>query len=159
MAENTDQQPSQIKQPHPERSRPVAGSTRQLSGTHFIFASIIAIGLALAINFSNRVSADRELNDIQNTIEREIELLENEREELQQRLSYVASDAYVAAWAHEEGRMIREGEVLIIPRPASPVVAVAPPLELMPDVQTTLPEPENPALWWALFFDTSPPGT
>lgn len=132
--------------------------SRQLTGTHFIFAAIIAIGLALAINFSNRIIADRELREIEAAVENEIDLLQGEQQDLLQRLDYVRGDAFVEDWARSEGKMIREGEVLVIPVPAAQNATPVPLIEDMPDMQTAPPEPETWELWWALFFDTPPPG-
>jgi len=136
--------------------------TRQLSSMQVIFAVILAMGLMLAIQFSTRITADRDLQSIQNRVEQEIELLRREQGELVQQLAFVESDAFVEAWARGEGRMVREGEVLVIPVPSN---IVAPEQEEAVDVftpdtielETTLPEPENWELWWALFFDTAPP--
>lgn len=133
---------------------------RQLSSTQVLFAVILTIALMLAIQFSSRIQDERELTKIQHTIEDEINLLRREQADLIDQLAYVESDAYVESWAHSEGRMVREGEVLVIPVPSSSTLqqntqpAVS---ETIATVDTTLPQPAKWEVWWALFFDTPPP--
>jgi cell division protein FtsB len=133
---------------------------RSINGTQLMFAVIIAIALMLAINFSSRVSADRDLRQVRDRVDAEIEALRREQGELIQRLAYVQSDAFIEAWAHSEGRMVREGEVLWVLFPSANTTdaqAVATP-QVVVEVPITKPtEPWH--LWWALFFDNPPPGT
>lgn len=133
---------------------------RQLSSTQVMFAVILTIGLMLAIQFSSRIEADQDLDQIKNTILDEIELLQQEHKELTEQLAFVDSDAYVENWAHEEARMVREGEVLVIPKPIADVAlqTASSTEEVVPIlVDTELPEPQTWELWWALFFDQPPP--
>jgi len=82
--------------------------------------------------------------------------LERQQSSLISELNYVKSDAYVETWARDEGKMILEGEVLVLPQPMNNTVeAVATPVSFAA-FETTPPEPENWELWWALFFDTAP---
>ena len=74
-----------------------------------------------------------------------------------QELSYVKSDAYVEYWARDEGKMIRDGEVLILPKSSGMQSSSGRPSVPLVEFQTTAPEPENWQLWWALFFDGEPP--
>ncbi len=151
----TQRNAEQPPPPNERRSR----RPRRLSSTQVTFAVILAVGLMLAIQFSSRISGERDLNRIRDTIDDEIELLRQEQAQLIEQLAYVESDTYVEDWARSEGRMVREGEVLIVvvaaedqatAQEAQPAV---PPEEL----ETTLPEPASWQLWWALFFDSSPP--
>ena len=132
---------------------------RTVSSTQVMFAVIVALALMLTINFSGRVSADRQLRAIRDTVLREIDLLRREQGELIARLAYVQSDAYVADWARSEGKMVRDGDVLILPVPMSATLAENNPpaaIEFAPP-QTRQQQPENWQLWWALFFDSPPP--
>lgn len=132
---------------------------RQLSSTQVMFAVILAIGLMLAIQFSSRIQDERQLAVIRDTINEEIDLLRREQADLIDQLAFVGSDAYVESWAHSEGRMVREGEVLVIPIPSTTTLQQTS-QAIEPDVaavDTTLPQPETWEVWWALFFDTTPP--
>lgn len=123
-----------------------------------MFAVIIAIGLMLAINFSTRILADRDLRAIQNQVIAEIDELRAEQADLISERDFAQSDDYVALWARSEGRMVREGEILIVPVPLTSEVQVRPTQTFdMAEVDTTLPRPENYQLWWRLFFDSDPP--
>jgi cell division protein FtsB len=131
--------------------------TGQLSGLQVMFAAILAIGLLLAINFSTRIAAGQPLQDTYDRVQSEIQRLKQEQAALIAERDYVQSDAFVEQWARSEGKMIRPGEVLVIPVPAGPGVASTPvPVNQVP-VQTTPPEPDPWVLWWSLFFDSPPP--
>lgn len=132
---------------------------RQLSSTQVMFAVILAIVLMLAIQFSTRINAERQLFVIRDTVEDEIELLRREQVDLNNELTYLGSDAYVESWARSEGRMVRDGEVLVIPVPFGETLLSQQdtPIADANVVETTLPQPENWHLWWSLFFDMQPP--
>ena len=131
---------------------------RRLTSIQLMLAVALTIGLVLALNFSSRISLDRDLARIHAEFSREIDVLLAEQKRLIAELDYVKSDAYVEYWARDEGKMIREGEFLILPQS---VGAAAPeptrPRRLV-EFQTTEPKPKNWELWWALFFDEPPPG-
>lgn len=136
---------------------------RPLTSTQVTFAAILAIGLMLALNFSARIDADRDLQEIRRKVEQEIDLLRREQSSLIAELDYAASDAFVEAWARSEGKMVREGEVLVIPVPltvATPVtdaetVAVS---DFTDFADEPLDDVDNWKLWWSLLFDVPPPG-
>lgn len=130
---------------------------RQLSSTQVMFAVILAVGLMLAVNFSSRILADRDLQEVRTKVLQEIEFLKREQGDLVDRLNYVNSDAYVEDWARSEGKMIRDGEVLVLPVPSNTLPETEPVTSASVPVQTTLPEPERWELWWALFFNSPPP--
>lgn len=133
---------------------------RQLSSTQVMFAVILTIGLMLAIQFSSRITAERDLINIRDTVQQEIDLLEREQISLQEQFEFVASDAYVEEWARRDARMVRNGDLLFVPVPSVNTIEqlqqVAQ-VQTFTSVDTTLPEPENWELWWALFFDNPPP--
>ncbi len=147
-----------MSQPTPDPPQRPSGS-RQLSGMQILFASILAIGLLLAINFSNRISAGRRIQENYEALQMEIATLEAEQAALQEELSYVRSDAYVESWARAEGKMVRPGEVLVVPVPAgAPLPTPTPtPAVSVPLLDEEEPPMENWRLWWALFFDSPPP--
>ncbi len=140
------------KPPRVERKR-----TGQLSGVQVMFAAILAIGLLLAINFSSRISAGQPLLEAYDRVKAEIELLKQEQGRLIAERDYAVGDSYVERWARDEGKMVREGEVLIIPVPITDNTLPTPVVEPSVAVETTPPPPEPWLVWWALFFDTAPP--
>ena len=131
---------------------------RRLTSIQLMLAVALTIGLVLALNFSSRISLDRDLARIHAEFSREIDLLLSEQERLIAELDYVKSDAYVEYWARDEGKMIREGEFLILPQSVGVAADEPTPPRRLVEFQTTLPKPKNWELWWALFFDEPPPG-
>ncbi|MCY4070155.1 MAG: hypothetical protein OXG60_02540 [Chloroflexi bacterium] len=130
---------------------------RRFSSAQILIAVILTLGLLLTLNFSGRIQLDRELQGIHAEVLAEIADLQIEQQSLVEELKYVKSDAYVEYWARDDGKMIREGEILIIPQGIG--TSDAPPSAVVQLVEfvTTEPEPENWELWWALFFDGGPP--
>ena len=124
-----------------ERDR--RGPDRRLTSIQLMLAFALMIGLILTLNFSSRIKLDRDLGRIHNQFSAEIATLETEQQELVAQLGYVKSDAYVEYWARDEGKMIREGEVLIMPKSgAVTTVALASTVRLF-EFETTAAEPEN----------------
>ncbi len=136
-----------------EKKRPTA----QLSGVQVMFAAILAIGLILGINFSTRLAASRPLEAYYKSVEEEIRRLELEQVTLIADRDYANSDAFVERWAREEWKMVRPGEVLIVPLVVGTPANSAPAPQFFVEVDTSPPKPDNWTLWWALFFDNDPP--
>jgi len=122
-----------------------------------MFAAILAIGLILAINFSTRIAAGKPVQEAYERVQAEIEQLKQEQARLIEERDRARSDAFVEAWARDEGKMVRPGEVLIVPVPAGETVQATPVAQLTLVVETKPPEPDPWRLWWGLFFDSPPP--
>ncbi len=130
----------------------------QISGVQVMFAAILSIGLILAINFSTRISAGQPLQAAYNRVQDEIEQLQAEQVDLTALRDYGRSDAYVERWARDDGKMIRPGELLIIPVPSGRSLEPTPDAQVsIGDVRTTPNDPQSWMLWWQLFFDSPPP--
>jgi len=131
--------------------------TGQLSGVQVMFAAILAIGLLLAINFSSRIAAGQPLQAAYDQMRNEVAQLRDEQAALIAERDYIRSDAYVEEWARDEGKMVREGEILVIPVPSGINIEAAPVAQPPVPIQTAPPAPETWTFWWSLFFDTQPP--
>lgn len=131
---------------------------QQISSVQIVFALLLSIGLLLVINFSGRIARGQQMEAERQRLQATIDVLEREKLELLRARDYAASDAAVEEWAHREAKMVRDGEVLVIPIPGNLAVPTAapPPLVYVP---TPVPEPAIPNwhLWWNLFFDGEPP--
>lgn len=143
-----------------ERSKQIRRRNRQLSGAQIMFAGVLAIGMILGISLSSRVASSQPLREGLGDIRTEITQLEMEYDRLLGERDFALSDAYVEQWARDEGKMVRDGETLVIPVPvgganAEPQQVAVPTIVFEPE--TTEPEPEIWELWWALFFDSPPP--
>lgn len=131
--------------------------TGQLSGVQVMFAAILAIGLALAINLSSLINSARPLQEKYRQLSDEITQLERDQANLLVERDYARSDAYVESWARNQGKMVKPGEVLIVPIPSGIDMQPTPIPEMGVAVETTPPEPQPWMLWWSLFFDSPPP--
>ncbi len=130
----------------------------QISGVQVMFAAILSIGLILAINFSGRIRDGQPLQEAYNLVRKEIAQLQEDQATLTAQRNYVMSDAYVESWAHDDGKMVRNGEVLVIPVPSGAEVNVTPtPAVPINEVQTSPEQAPTWNLWWQLFFDSPPP--
>jgi cell division protein FtsB len=148
----------QLQEPDIEQSERPMRRPGGVNGTQIMFAVIVAIGLMLAINFSSRVSADRELRAVRDAVQQEIDQLKREQGQLIDQLNYVQSDAFIETWARSEGRMVREGEVLMVLFPANTTASAAPTPEPLPVLPPDVSQPTPTwQLWWAMFFDSPPP--
>ncbi len=130
---------------------------RLLSNIQIAFSAILAISLLLAISFSGRIAAGHKVQSERDVLVGDISTLGAQATALKGEYDYVNSDAFIENWAHGEGKMVKPGEVLIVPVPG---VATPQPTPT-PLPQTFLPTP-TPAsnqwqLWWRLFFDAPPP--
>lgn len=160
MSENT-QAPNDE---NPPRAVQRQNRTRgQLSGVQVMFAAILAIGMVLGISLSSRVASSQPLRVFYDGVETEIAQLRVEQAGLIDERNFAQSDAFVEQWARGDGKMVRPGEILVVPE----VVGADEPQQVtnnaqnssggFAEVDTTPPEPKPWELWWSLFFDSPPP--
>ncbi len=141
--------------PHPPRRRE---RPQQITSLQIVFALILSIGLLLVINFSGRIARGQQMEAERQRMQATITVLERQKLDLLRTRDYAANDASIEYWAHTEGKMVRDGEVLVIPVPGNieaPTAAPPPPVYLPTPVQEQ--KTPNWRLWWSLFFDGDPP--
>lgn len=152
--------PRRLSTPESEeiRERPRHDRRQRINGTQIVFVAILAIGLLLTINFSARITRGRAYSDLKQQVEGTISALEAENLDLRRELDYVQSDAAVEEWAHRDSKMVRPGEVLVIPVPGF-VLATPTPRPTPRPINNEAETPDLPPadLWWSLFFDSEPP--
>ena len=142
----------------PPAVRPPRRRQQQITSLQIVFALILSIGLLLVINFSGRIARGQQMEIERKRLQATIDVLEIRNSELEKELNYAASDASVEYWAHTEGKMVRDGEVLVIPIPAGITEPTpVPPAPVLIATPIPEPQPENWRLWWNLFFDGDPP--
>ncbi len=142
----------------PPAARPSRHRQQQITSLQIVFALILSIGLLLVINFSGRIARGQQMEIERKRLQATLDVLQIQNSELEKELSYAASDASVEHWAHTEGKMVREGEVLVIPIPAGITEPTpVPPAPVLIATPIPEPQPENWRLWWNLFFDGEPP--
>lgn len=106
-----------------ETTRIIRRSRQQLSSLQIVIAAILAIGLLLVINFSGRIARGQQMEAERVRLQATLTVLQQHQIELKKERDYVASDASIEVWAHTEGKMVREKEVLVIPIPAVTTIA------------------------------------
>lgn len=129
-----------------------------LSNAQIILIALIIVGGRLVIDFSQRIVEGQQKIAQQRQLEAEIEALMQEQQNLLSAKAYYSSPAFVETWAHNEGKMVREGEILVVPLyeedESAEASATGSPVVVRP------PEPLLPwQVWWTLFFDAPPPQT
>lgn len=130
----------------------------QISSVQVMFAAILSIGLILTINFSARIADGQPLQEAYRRVSDEIVTLEAEHADLTALRNYVLSDNYVEQWARADGKMVREGEVLIVPVPSGVSAEATQEPQFDPASVQTSPQQTQPwVLWWQIFFDSPPP--
>jgi cell division protein FtsB len=144
---NTTQQPRATKK----------RADAPISSVQVMFAMILGIGLLLTINFSSRITEGQPVQEEYNRIVNDIARLEREQDDLIALLAYVQSDLYVEEWARDNGKMIRNGEVLVIPVPSGMAIEPTATPVFSPPVQIAAPQDDSWVLWWQMFFDGEPP--
>ena len=138
----------------------IKSSKSQLTGVQVSLSVIVAFGLILAINFNSRISAGIPLIERYEAVSTEVQELRQEQATLVALRDYSQSDAFVEYWAHSEGKMVRDGEILVIPIPEQNSLILPTPIpQFVVPIETAPQQPSEWQLWWALFFDTAPPFT
>ena len=110
---------------------------------------VVAIILAILIlgDLNRRMANARRLERDARSLSTEVAQLAEENAELETSVAGATSDAMVEEWARTEGRMVQEGERLIIPVPAEGEVA-----EVTPTPVAATDRPSNWEVWFALLF-------
>jgi len=114
--------------------------------------ALIVIGLIvlvlLVMDFNNRMADLRRLSDKKEEVAAEATGLALTQMHLQTQIALATSDRAVLEWAYEEGNLVREGDVLVVPLEA-PGAAPAP---TAAPTATATPE-SNWEIWLALFLE------
>ncbi len=125
-----------------------------LSNLQIILIALIVVGGRLVIDFSQRIIEGQQKVTEQQRLEAEISALLHEKRALEVAKAYYGSSAFIEAWAHDQGKMVREGEILVIPI-----------YEGAAQVSDTITAPSSRddahlspwQVWWTLFFGSPPP--
>ena len=133
MAEHDSEAGNGVSAPPPRRK-----PRQQLSSMQIVFAAILSIGLLLVINLSGRIARGQQMDAERARLQATIDVLQTEQVALRRERDYAESDAKVEQWAHSDGKMVREGKLVI---PFRVVSQRSPP----PPPATRLPAPKHRA--------------
>jgi hypothetical protein len=106
----------------------------------------VVVWLLILLDFNRRLAAEQQLVNAANRARTQVAKLEAEHSLLVTQEAYATTDAAVIAWAHEYGKMAKEGEVLVVPSVPTLQPAPLPPPVPLPAVPPTW------MLWQNLFF-------
>lgn len=141
----------------PSRSRPFQALGRfwgslSLSNLQILLIVLIIIGGRLVIDFGQRIVEGQQKLAQQHLLESDIAALQLKQQQLEADKVYYGSPAYIETWAHGEGKMVRDGEKIVIP------LYKGQPRPRLPQAPAG-PGPALPrwAVWWAMFIDEPPP--
>jgi cell division protein FtsB len=110
----------------------------------------LGVGLLIAFNLNRQLAESQRLRDAADQAATEAAQLRAENAALQTQVAYATTDAAVIEWAHENGKLVQPGEVLVVP-----VIPTAAPTPVPPPAAQPPPPPPW-TLWWNLFFETPP---
>lgn len=122
----------------------------------FIAIVVISISVFLAVDFARRTAAIYRIKSEAVRLEEEVAAVRANDVQLEARLRYVKSDAYVEEIARTQLKWALPGETVVVVM-ATPQAMAAPPPD-NPHTTPPMPPPETPwHAWWYLFFDARPP--
>jgi cell division protein FtsB len=124
--------------------------------TQFIAIIVLTICVFLVVGFARRTAATYKIRNEAVRLEEKAVAARARRQDLQARLEYVQSDAYVEEIARTEFKWAREGETAIVVMPTPQAVPPSPP-DQQPAIADA-PPPQSPwQAWWFIFFERLPP--
>jgi len=129
-----------------------------LTNVQIILIVLVIVGGRLVYDFSQRIVEGQEKVEEELALQAALQALQLEQQQLEAAKQYYGGDAYVEAWAHNEGKMVREGEILIIPLYDQSLA----PQDTFTAPNTSVRVEDTDSLkrwrvWWSLFFDSPPP--
>ena len=124
-------------------------STSKSARMWLLIAAVL--GIIVLGDLNRRMTDSRRLEQDAHLLQTEVGWLEAENARLETQIANATSEAYIEAWAHSEGKMVRNGETLIIPIPAEGFVPTPTPF-----VQMSEPVVNKWEVWWALIFGDRP---
>lgn len=147
MTQDTTQAPSSSGAKRPHHNGALFRRI-PLSNLQIILIALAVVGGRLIFDFSQRILEGQNKIAEQRDLETDIASLTQEQRQLEADKAYYSSPAYVEAWAHDQGKMVREGEILVIPAYDN---------YTQTGNTLTTSEPIRPLprwhIWWSLFFD------
>jgi len=87
-----------------------------VSVTQFVALIVATIALSLLVDFGRKVVQYRHLQAEELRLDQAIEFEEKRREYLEWLRGYVQTPQFVDGWARTEWKMVKPGEVLVVPK-------------------------------------------
>jgi cell division protein FtsB len=125
------------------------GLRRRLSNAWL--AVIVIAGILILGDLNRRMTDARRLEQDSLILQEQVASLEAEELRLQTQIAGATSEESVESWAHEEAKMVREGERLVVPIPQPGATAS----EAVPSAADS-EAASNWELWWTLLLGSQP---
>ncbi len=123
------------------------GTNPRVSLSRVWILMAVVVGILILGDLNRRMSDAQRLERDAVTLGTEVASLEADQSHLQTAVAQATAQPQVEAWARTQARMVRDGEKLVIPMPASGEVNAAMP------TPTPAGLPPSPwEIWWALLF-------
>lgn len=108
---------------------------------------LVLVGILILGDLNRRMVDARRLERDADVLSTQVSALETQNAVLATQMARTTNDSLVIEWAHEEAKMVRDGEVLVIPvtPPGGTPIPQATPTILVE-------QPSNWEVWWALIF-------
>jgi len=113
----------------------------------FWIVMILIAGLLIIGDLNRRMADARRLERDAEILSGQVSAKNTERAELMTQVAQATSEEAIAAWAHADAKLVREGEVLVVPM-APPGTAPAADVDGVEYPET----PSKFQVWWALLF-------
>ncbi len=128
----------------------------QFPFTQFVAIVVITVCLFLVIDFGRRTASNYQIKAEESRLEAELADSQRQRADLQARLTYVQSDAYVEEIARTQLKWAREGETVVVVM-ATPQAEPQAPADGQPAAINGVIPGSPWQAWWLLFFGVLPP--
>ena len=122
-----------------------------LTVTQVLVILAVIAGLLIMLDFNRRQAEAQRLEADRNQLGTQVAMLEAEHSALETQVAFATTDALVIEWAHEQGKLAQDGEVLVVPVLPTPQPTPQPAPPQAP------PAPPGWVVWWTMFFDVAPP--
>jgi cell division protein FtsB len=118
-----------------------------LNEKHLLVAGALVVLVVLLMSFNERISGLLRLEADRDQVNTSVGQLQQTQQSLQTQIAYATSDVAVEEWARQDRKMVREGDVAVIPLVAPGTTPPAPTA-----VAPVITQVSKWDVWWALFF-------
>ena len=122
----------------------------RINSRRFFIGLVAGILILLLADFNSRMAELNRLKEEKSHVASQATANMMTQVALEDALAFATSEAAVEKWAYEQGRMVRQGDNLIVPLPVGPQ-----PTQVVETEATPVTQVENTwDVWMALFFDS-----
>lgn len=113
----------------------------------WVILAVTVVGILIIGDLNGRMANARRLEREAEVLSTEVAALATEQVGLSEQVAGATSEAHIAKWAHADAKLVRDGEVLVVPVAPGGVTR-----STAGDPVETRELPSNFQVWWALIF-------